>query len=80
MLVPKVSIQYIYSKQIKDCGLMFNNICNNQGCKLHALEIVDNHIHLFVEFIKITNGKLKRDSLLKRKDLLKREDLPAFGK
>ena len=59
---------------------MFNNICNDQGYRLHALEIVDTHVHLFVEFIKITNGKLERDNLLKRKDLLKRDDLPAFEK
>ncbi len=40
-----------YNKRIKkDCELNFNNICNEQGYKIHALEIVDDYVHLFVEF------------------------------
>ena len=51
VLVPKYRYKIFYDKQIKkDCELIFNNICNEQGYKIHALEIVDDHIHLFVEF------------------------------
>jgi len=50
-LVPKYRYNIFYSKQIKkDCELILNNICIEQGYKLHALEIVDDHVHLFVEF------------------------------
>ncbi|HWQ47836.1 MAG TPA: IS200/IS605 family transposase [Methanosarcina sp.] len=51
VLVPKYRYNIFYIKQIKkDCELILDNICIEQGYKLHALEIVDDHVHLFVEF------------------------------
>ena len=34
----------------KDCELVHSNICMEQGYKIHAMEIVDDHVHLFLEF------------------------------
>mgnify|MGYP002411185185 CR=1 FL=1 len=40
-----------YNKQLKkDCELILNNICMEQGYKIHAMEIVEDHVHLFLEF------------------------------
>ena len=51
VLVPKYRYNIFYSKRIKkDCELILNNICMEQGYKLHAMEVVDDHVHLFVEF------------------------------
>jgi len=30
--------------------LILSNICTKNGYKTHAMEIVDNHVHLFLEF------------------------------
>ena len=30
--------------------LILNNICMEQGYKIHAMEIVEDHVHLFLEF------------------------------
>jgi len=29
---------------------MLRNICMEQGYKVHAMEIVEDHVHLFLEF------------------------------
>ena len=34
----------------KDCESIFYNICTEQGYKIHAMEIVEDHVHLFLEF------------------------------
>ena len=51
VLVPKYRYKIFYDKRVKkDCELIFNNICTEQGYKIHAMEIVDDHVHLFLEF------------------------------
>jgi putative transposase len=51
VLVPKYRYKIFYNKQIKkDCELILNNICIEQHYKLHAFEVVEDHVHLFVEF------------------------------
>ena len=51
VLVPKYRYQVFYNKQLKkDCESIFNNICMEQGYKIHAMEIVEDHVHLFLEF------------------------------
>jgi putative transposase len=51
VLVPKYRYNIFYNKLIKkDCELILTNICMEQGYKLHAMEVVDDHVHLFVEF------------------------------
>ena len=40
-----------YNRQVKkDCELILKNICMEQGYKIHAMEIVADHVHLFLEF------------------------------
>ena len=51
VLVPKYRYKIFYDKRVKkDCELILNNICTEQGYKIHAMEIVDDHVHLFLEF------------------------------
>ena len=51
MLVPKYRYKIFYDKRVKkDCELILNNICMEKGYKIHAMEIVEDHVHLFLEF------------------------------
>jgi len=51
VLVPKYRYRIFYDKQVKkDCELVLYNICMEQGYKIHAIEIVEDHVHLFLEF------------------------------
>ena len=47
----RYSMTIFYDKRVKkDCELILNNICTEQGYKIHAMELVDDHVHLFLEF------------------------------
>jgi len=49
--MPKYRYKLFYNTQIKkDCEFIFYNICTEQGYKIHAMEIVEDHVHLFLEF------------------------------
>ncbi len=51
MLVPKYRYNIFYEREVKkDCELVLNDICNENGYKIHAMEIVEDHVHLFLEF------------------------------
>jgi putative transposase len=51
VLVPKYRYKIFYNKQVKkDCELILKNICIEQSYKIHAMEIVADHVHLFLEF------------------------------
>jgi len=51
VLVPKYRYKIFYNKRVKkDCELVLNNICMEQGYKIHAMEVVADHVHLFLEF------------------------------
>ena len=42
---------FIYNRRAKkDFELILKNICMEQGYKIHAIEIVTDHVHLFLEF------------------------------
>jgi len=50
VLVPKYRYKIFNNEQIKkDCELILNKICTEQHYKLHAIEVVEDHVHLFVE-------------------------------
>jgi putative transposase len=50
VLVPKYRYKIFNNEQIKkDCELILNKICMEQHYKLHAIEVVEDHVHLFVE-------------------------------
>jgi putative transposase len=49
--VPKYRYKIFYNKRVKkNYESIFHNICTEKGYKIHALEVVDNHVHLFLEF------------------------------
>jgi len=51
VLVPKYRYKLFYNQRIKkDCESIFSNICTEQGYKIHAMEVVEDHVHLFLEF------------------------------
>lgn len=51
VLVPKYRYSIFYNTRIKkDCELILSNICVEKVYKIHAMEVVDNHVHLFLEF------------------------------
>ena len=51
VLVPKYRYKIFYERQIKkDCELIINDICKENGYRIHAMEIVEDHVHLFLEF------------------------------
>jgi putative transposase len=51
VLVPKYRYKIFYERQVKkDCELVINDICKENGYKIHAMEIVEDHVHLFLEF------------------------------
>ncbi len=46
VLVPKYRYKIFYDKHVKkDCELILNNICMEQGYRIHAMEIVEDHVH-----------------------------------
>ena len=51
MLVPKYRYKIFYDRRVKkDCELILKNICMEQGYKIQAMELTEDHIHLFLEF------------------------------
>ena len=51
VLVPKYRYRVFCNNQLKkDCESILNDICIEQGYKIHAMEIVEDHVHLFLEF------------------------------
>ncbi len=51
VLVPKYRYRIFYDKQVKkDYEVIINNICMEKGYKIHAMEILEDHVHLFLEF------------------------------
>ena len=51
VLVPKYRYKIFYDRRVKkDCELILKDICMEQGYKIHAIEIVADHVHLFLEF------------------------------
>ena len=51
VLVPKYRYGIFYDRRVKkDCELVLKNICMNQGYKIHAIELAEDHVHLFLEF------------------------------
>ncbi|NLX39268.1 MAG: IS200/IS605 family transposase [Methanothrix sp.] len=50
VLVPKYRYRIFSNRQVKkDCESILNNICMEHGYKIHAMEIVEDHVHLFLE-------------------------------
>jgi putative transposase len=50
-LVPKYRYRIFYNKRVKKgCESILNNICTEKGYKIHAMEVVEDHVHLFLEF------------------------------
>lgn len=62
VLVPKYRYKIFYDRRVKkDCELILKNICMEQGYKIHALELAEDHVHLFLEFHPSTSlSKLER--------------------
>src|SRR5512136_887196 len=51
VLVPKYRCRIFYNRRVKkDCEFILRNICNEQGYRIHATEVVADHVHLFLEF------------------------------
>ncbi len=51
VLVPKYRYKIFYDRRVKkDCELILKNICIEQGYRIHAMELTEDHIHLFLEF------------------------------
>ena len=50
-MVPKYRFKIFYNKRVKkDCESIFKNICAEKGYRIHAMEVVEDHVHLFLEF------------------------------
>jgi putative transposase len=50
-LAPKYRLKIFYNKRVKkDCESIFENICAEKGYRIHAMEVVEDHVHLFLEF------------------------------
>ena len=51
VLVPKYRYRIFYDRRVKkDCELILKKICMEQKYKIHALELTEDHVHLFLEF------------------------------
>ena len=51
VLVPKYRYKIFYDRRVKkDCELVIKNICMEHGYKVHALELIEDHVHVFLEF------------------------------
>jgi putative transposase len=48
--VPSTDTEYSTIRGKKDCESIFNNICTEKDYKIHAMEVVEDHVHLFMEF------------------------------
>jgi len=70
VLVPKYRYKIFYERQVKkDCELVINDICRENGYKIHAMEIVEDHVHLFLEFSP-EHFSIKSRSILERRQFL----------
>jgi putative transposase len=48
--VPKYRFRIFYNQRVKkDCESIFKNICAEIGYRIHSMELVENHVHLFLE-------------------------------
>ena len=51
VLVPKYRYKIFYNKRVKkDCESIIKDICAEKGYRIHAIEVVEDHVHLFLEF------------------------------
>jgi putative transposase len=51
VLVPKYRYKIFYNEGVKkDCESIFKSICTEKGYIIHAMEVVEDHVHLFLEF------------------------------
>ena len=51
MTIAEYRFKIFYNKRVKkDCESIFKNICTEKGYRIHAMEIVEDHVHLFLEF------------------------------
>ena len=51
VLAPKYRFKIFYNKRVKkDCESILKNICVEKGYRMHAMEVVEDHVHLFLEF------------------------------
>ena len=51
VLVPKYRYRIFYNNRVKKgCESILNNICTEKGYKIHSMEVVEDHVHLFLEF------------------------------
>jgi putative transposase len=51
VLVPKYRYKIFYDRRVKkDCELILKNICMEQGYKIHAIELTEDHVRLSLEF------------------------------
>ena len=51
VLAPKYRLKIFYDKRVKkDCESIFKDICAEKGYRIHALEVVEDHVYLFLEF------------------------------
>jgi len=67
VLVPKYRYKIFCDWQVKkDCELIFKSICLEQGFKIHAIEIVEDHEKL-VPGIPPTHFSIKGHSTLERR-------------
>ena len=49
--MPKYRYKIFYDRRVKkDCELILKTICMEQGYKIHAMELAEDHVHLFLEF------------------------------
>jgi putative transposase len=49
--VPKYRYKIFYNESVKkDCESIFKSICTEKGYRIHAMEVVEDHVHLFLEF------------------------------
>ena len=51
VLAPKYRLKIFYNKRVKkDCESIIKDICAEKGYRIHAMEVVEDHVHLFLEF------------------------------
>lgn len=50
VLVPKYRHNIFYGLVKKDCERILKEACESRGYRIHALEVMDDHVHMFLEF------------------------------
>ncbi len=50
VLVPKYRYKIFYNQRVKkDCELILKGICMKRCYRIHAIELTEDHVHLFIE-------------------------------